>query len=309
MLLVVVYAALEETDYAPPFSAAAPVTERREGTRKIMEYLMSTGIAGVGLLNAACVLNAGFRSYQALRKRGLSCVQNGRENGQTLPRVPALPQLSSSDEDDAEKVREQEDGFVELEPMGNSDGILTLDVVTHWLYYWTAFAFLRFLQIHISVQFAYLQLLINLAVLFSPAGAALSKAVFDIGIVPVMSAIEANVAPHTKRGAIFFHSAFSQCVRGIHTEVAKISIPYSSEDQLQRLENHCTQMSRLLQAERRRRRVAQWSESQSAFEASSMSRQSRTNNDVVSASGGLRRRNKLKSRARPAGIRQSLGLW
>ena len=181
----------------------------------------------------------------------------------------------------------------------------------HWLYYWSAFAFLRFLQIHVSEQFGYLLLMINVAVLFSPAGARLSKTLFDIGVVPIMGLVEVNVAPHAARGAMFFHSAFSQCVRGVHTEVAKVSIPYASEGQLQEIENHCTKMARLLQVERRRRRVAEWSDSQSSF-AQDGGRggggRSNANRDAVSASGGLRRR-KQKSRPRVKGIRQSLGLW
>ena len=186
-----------------------------------------------------------------------------------------------------------------------------IDGVMHWLYYWSAFAFLRFLEIHISGQFGYLLLMINIAVLFSPAGARLSKTLFDVVVVPVMGVLEVNVAPHASRGAIFFHSAFSQCVRGMHTEVAKVSIPYASEGQLQEIENHCTKMSRLLQVERRRRRVAEWSDSQNSFSQDSWGGGGGHRNasrDAVSASGGLRRR-KLKSRTRGKGIRQSLGLW
>merc|ERR1711937_213148 len=277
-----------------------------------MEFISSTGLVGVALLNAACVLNAGFRSFQALQRR--SAVGKGGAKVASvvdahLPRVPALPQLSSSDEDGEEA--EREDGFVELDSsssVSTTPRASTLDGILHWLYYWSAFAAVRFLQIHVLDQFSYLQLMINVAVLFSPAGDRLSKALFDIGIVPVMDAVSDNVAPHAMRGAIFFHSSFSQCVRGVHTEVAKISIPYASEDQLLEIENHCTKMESMLQTERRRRRLAEWSESQLSFANDGGNGPSTANRDVVSASGGLRRR-KTKSRTRPKGIRQSLGLW
>ena len=73
-----------------------------------MEFISSTGLVGVALLNAACVLNAGFRSFQALQRR--SAVGKGGAKVASvadahLPRVPALPQLSSSDEDGEEAER------------------------------------------------------------------------------------------------------------------------------------------------------------------------------------------------------------
>ena len=231
----------------------------------------------ITLLNAVCLLFAGFRSYQALStytRRGTA--QCGR--------LPTFPE-----EDDAVNNPEEHDRQTVKTP---------LTVLISWMHYWTLFAILRTLEVYVSSQFATILLFIHIIVLTNQnVGPQLTATLFDASVDPLCHVLETNVAPKGQKFARFFHTSFAQAVRGIHTQFITLSIPNADDELLNDLTLHVVGIKKIIQTEKRRREVE---ELKSAGNSSSQHAKPQSAVKNPKSKDGLRKRK---------GMRQSLGLW
>jgi len=241
----------------------------------------------VSLVNSVCLLLIGFRSFQSLKV----FVQRGNDGG----RLPTMPEFDSDDETDDAKGNKDKEQESSRNPISS---------LLSWFHYWTLFAVLRAMEVHVSSQCATLLLFINIIVLSNQTvGKKLTETLYQASVSPLCTVLENNVAPHGDKFVKFFNTSFAQAVRGIHTQFITLSVPNASDELLSELEVHTREIKALIQSERRRRELEELSlpkgsstdDSHGGVDSFEMNRPRTAKKDT-----GLRKRK---------GMRQSLGLW
>ena len=243
------------------------------------------------VLNALCLLFAGFRSYQCLQ----IFLRRGEEEDDG--RLPTFPEFVDFEDDRDEKEKEKEEKIKKNQPFIK---------LTSWMHYWTIFALLRTLEVNVSAQFATIQLFLNVTVLSNQQlGPKLTETLFEVAIQPLFQIIDANLAPKGQKFARFFHTSFAQTIRGIHTHLIMMSVPNASDELLDELVLHVINVKKIISKEKRRREVEELSRGNIYCSNNSSSNNAKENNRPRTATkkslfDGLRKRK---------GMRQSLGLF